>query len=600
MRLMITLVCSSFQQSKHAGTKQYLVVGGGLCGLVVASRLAETASVAVVEAGGFYEVENSNRSVVPLLSLTGITFIDPTDTFTPQPLMDWGLVTEPIPGAAGRRIHYAQGKTLGGSSAINTMSYLRGSRSSYQRLADIAGDGSWTFDNLLKYFKKSVHLTPPNLDKRNSTNATVLYDESVFDPNGGPLQVSWNNYVDPTLTWLAKAVQEAGVSLSSEGFSSGNLVGHGAWVPSTIDPRNAQRSSSESSYLKESINSGHGLTVYTHSQGMKIHFDSSSTEPRAVGVEVNTHGVQYTLSAAREVIVSAGTFHSPQLLMVSGIGPRATLESLQIPVLVDLPNVGQNLLDPISVGVTYPVNTPSAQSLTANPDLAPGYVTQYLEDASGPFSSAAGFLAAERIQNSTRAALSAETQRKLSAYPSDWPEVMYIVGSYVGPNLTTAGATAAWMPISFSRGNVTITSASMADQPSINCNWLSDPADAEIAVAAVRRLRDFWETDAANSIKTGEEMRPGSAIQTDEEILASIRQTTNQIWHPVATCSMGKDADEAVVDGQGHVFGVSGLRVVDASILPITIPAHPQGTLYALAEKIADDIKYAHAPRDIR
>lgn len=560
---------------------------------MVASRLAETASVAVVEAGGFYEVENSNRSVVPLLALTGIAFIDPADTFTPQPLMDWGLLTEPIPGAANRRIHYAQGKTLGGSSAINTMSYQRGSRSSYQRLADISGDEDWAFDNLLKYFKKSVHLTPPNVEKRNSTNATVVYDESVFDPSGGPLQVSWNNWVDPTLTWLAKTIQQAGVSLSSEGFSSGNLVGHGAWVPSTIDPKNAFRSSSESSYLREAIAEGRQLTVYTHTQATKILFDESSDVPKAIGVTVDTHGAKYTLSATNELIVSAGVFHSPQLLMVSGIGPRETLESLEIPVIVDSPGVGQNLLDPISVGVMYPINTPSAQSLTADPALALGFVQQYLEDGSGPFSSAAGFLAAERILNSSRESLSLETQKKLSDYPDDWPEFTYVVGSWAGENLTTLGATAAWMPISFSRGNVTINSGSMADQPSINLNWLSDPADAEIAVAAVKRLRGFWATDAANSIKTGDELRPGSAVQTDEEILDDIRQTANQIWHPVSTCAMGKQKGEAVVDSQGRVFGVLSLRVVDASILPITIPAHPQGTLYALAEKIADDIKNA-------
>lgn len=529
--------------------------------------------------------------MVPLLSLTGIAFIDPTEFFTPQPLMDWGLVTEPILGAANRRIHYAQGKTLGGSSAINTMSYLRGSRSSYQRIADIVGDDSWTFDNLLKYFKKSAQLTPPNLDKRNSTNATVFYDESAFDPCGGPLQVSWNNWVDPTITWLAQTIQQAGLPLSPEGFSSGNLVGSSSWVPSTIDPQNAHRSSAKSSYLKEAIDEGRGLTVYTHTQATKILFDDSSAQLKATGVRVNTQGVEYTLSAAREVVVSAGAFHSPQLLMVSGIGPKATLESLDIPGLVDSPNVGQNLLDPISVGVSYPVNTPSAGTLTANPELAPGYVQQYLEDASGPFSSAAGFLATERVSNSTRAGFSVETRQKLSAYPDDWPELIYVAGSYLGENLTTAGSIAAWMPISFSRGNVTITSASVSDPPSIHLNWLSDAADTEIAVAAVRRLRGFWATDAANAIKTGDELRPGSAVETDEEILDSIRGTTNQIWHPVGTCAMGKSVSDAVVDSQGRVFGALGLRVVDASILPITIPANPQGTLYAMAEKIADDVK---------
>jgi choline dehydrogenase len=293
------------------------VVGGGIGGIVVASRLAETASVALIEAGGFYETENGNNSVVPLLSLTGIAFIDPSATFTPQPLMDWSLLSDPIPDAGNRRVHYAQGKTLGGSSALNTLSYLRGSKGSYQQWADLVDDQSWTFDNLLPYFKKSCTLTPPNLEKRNATNATVIYDPTVFGPSGGPLQVSWNNWVDPTLTWLAEAVEEVGLPLSPLGFSSGELVGHGAWVPSTIDPRNAHRSTSESSYLREAIDNTSNIAVYIRSQATKILFDSSSS-PKAIGVSVNTQGVEYTISAAKEVVVSAGTFHSPQLLMVSG------------------------------------------------------------------------------------------------------------------------------------------------------------------------------------------------------------------------------------------------------------------------------------------
>ncbi|ORY67233.1 uncharacterized protein BCR38DRAFT_456055 [Pseudomassariella vexata] len=572
----------------------YVVVGAGVGGSVVASRLAEDgASVALVEAGGFYEVENSNRSVVPLLSLTGIAFIDPSENFTQQPLMDWGLLSEPIPGAANRRVHYAQGKTLGGSSAINTMSYLRGSKSSYQRLADMVDDQSWAFDNLLKYFKKSCQLAPPNLEKRNSTNATVIYDPAAFDPSGGPLQVSWNNWVDPTLTWIAKAIEEIGLPLSSKGFSSGELVGHGAWIPSTIDPTNAHRSSAESSFLQNAIRNSSNLAIYTHTQATRILFDSSSP-PKATGVIVNTQGVEYIISAFKEVIISAGTFHSPQLLMVSGIGPKATLDTRVIPLIVDLPGVGQNLSDPIRVSIANSVSTSSGQTLTGNLDTAPGYVQQYLDDASGPFSSAADYIAAERIPYSFRKNFTTETKDKLATYPDDWPETLYIPASFIGANFSTIGSTTAWMPIAFSRGSVSITSARMADPPSISLNWLSDPADAEIAVAAFKRLRHVWDTDAANTVKLGEELLPGPGVQTDEQILEYVRETAGQIWHPVGTCSMGQEGDEAaVVNSKGQVFGVHGLRVVDASILPFTIPTHTQGTVYALAEKIADDIKQA-------
>ncbi|KAK6852041.1 gmc oxidoreductase protein [Apiospora arundinis] len=587
---------SSFGYPGTNASYDYVVIGGGIGGLVVTSRLAEVASVAVVEAGGFYEVENANRSVVPLLALTGLAFLDPSpETFASQPLMDWGLVSKPIPAAGGRRVHYAQGKTLGGSSAISTMSYLRGTKSSYQRLADLVGDQDWTFDNLLKYFKKSCRLIPPNLEKRNNTNVTVTYDPTVFDPNGGPLHVSWNNWVDPALTVMSKAVEEAGLSPSSKGFSSGELVGHGAWIPSTINPGNAHRSSSESSFLRNAIQGGGTLVVYTHTQARRIRFERSSP-PRAIGVEVETRGLQYSLNAAKEVIISAGTFHSPQLLMVSGIGPKAVLDSQSIPVIVDSPGVGQNLVDPVQIAVSHAVNTPSGQSLTADPVLAPHYVKQYLEDASGPFSSAAGYLAAERIPPQLRSALSAGAQEKLAGYPADWPEIMYIVGSFLGHNLATIGATAAWMPITFSRGNITLRSASMAEPPSISLNWLDNSVDAEIALAAFKRLREIWMTEAASAIQDddGPELLPGAGVQTDQQVLDYIRQSATPIWHPAGTCAMGRSGEDgAVVDSKARVFGVEGLRVCDASVLPFTIPAHPQGSLYALAEKIADDIKKA-------
>lgn len=317
------LFSSAFGYPGTNATFDFVLVGGGLAGLTLATRLAQAnQSVAVVEAGSFYETTNGNNSVVPLLDLTGIAFIDTSETFTPQPLMDWGLLSEPIANAGGRRVHYAQGKTLGGSSAINTMSYVRGNRGAYDKWAAAVGDASYGFDEMLPFFRKSVHLTPPDASKRNNTNVTVAYDPAGFSDEGGPLQVSWNNYVDPALTWLAKIIGDgAGLPVSEVGFETGELVGRGAWVPSTIEPEKAVRSSSESSFLREAIDSkaGAGIVVYVLTQATKILFAGDGDDvPRATGVRVNSLGVEYTLAAAKEVIVSAGAFHSPQLLMVSG------------------------------------------------------------------------------------------------------------------------------------------------------------------------------------------------------------------------------------------------------------------------------------------
>lgn len=586
------LFSSAFGYPGRNASYDYVVVGGGTAGLTLASRLAATsASVAVVEAGGFYEVENGNNSVVPLYSLTGITFIDPSPGFTPQPLMDWSLVSEPIPGAGGRQVHYAQAKTLGGSSAINTMSYIRPTKGSYDLWADTVGDDSFRWESMLEYFKRSVDLTPPDQEKRNNTNATVLFDPNDYDEEGGPLQVSWVNWVDPTLTWLASVLLSLGLTISPKGFSSGELVGHGAWVPSTIEPEKAQRSTSESSFLRQAIRDTR-IAVYTHSLATKILFNGT----QAVGVNVNTQGVEYTLSATKEVVLAAGTFHSPQLLQVSGIGAREHLEALSIPVVADIPGVGQNLQDPILMSVSYPISTPSAQSLTNDPALNPGFVEEYVRSGTGPYSSAAGFLAHERLPNSTLATLSEASRQKLASLPADSPQLSFVAGAYSSGAGQTRGSISACMPLPFSRGNVTAASASVSDPPQIHLNWLSDPADAELAVAAVRRLRSAWSSPFANTpgFKLGPEASPGGGVQTDDEILEHVRRTTNQIWHPVSTAAMGREEDvasgRAVIDSRGRVFGVQGLRVSDASAFPFALPGHPQSAVYALAEKIADDI----------
>ena len=289
------------------------VIGGGTAGITLASRLAEeSSSVAILEAGGFYEVDNGNYSVVPGLYFSS-PFLAATEDYPQQPLVDWGLVSAPQIGALNRRIHYAQGKTLAGSSALNAMAYHRGSSDSYEMWANLTDDESYTFQNLLPYFQRSCNFTPPNNAKRNTPNATVKFDPNAFSITGGPLQVSYSNWVDPALTWFQRAFASIGLPISDVGFSSGSLVGQAAWITSTINPVNGERSSSQSSFLEQAIPNTN-IIVYTQAQATKILFNSKI----ASGVSVSTQGVNYTISANKEVIISAGVFHSPQLLMVSG------------------------------------------------------------------------------------------------------------------------------------------------------------------------------------------------------------------------------------------------------------------------------------------
>lgn len=291
------------------------MVGGGTAGLAIAARLADTASVAVIEAGGVYEIENGNQSVVPYYGLI-MGVLSTSLSYPRQPLVDWDLISVPQTGSGNRRIHYARGKTLGGSSALNTMGYHRGTVGTHKRWADLVGDDSYKWENVLPFFKKSTTFTPPNLAKRVPANATALYDPTAFDNSlKGPIQISYGNWMDVTTTWLAVALQSIGMPLSKTGFNSGTLSGFGGWTSDEIKPEDATRSSSDA-YLQQAIaNPNSAITVYTHTQASKILFDSNKN---ANGVLVNTAGFEYTISAKKEVILSAGCFHSPQLLMLSG------------------------------------------------------------------------------------------------------------------------------------------------------------------------------------------------------------------------------------------------------------------------------------------
>lgn len=275
--------------------------------------------MAVVEAGGSYQADTGNQSVVPYYALNmPVLATDPT-MYQREPLVDWDLVSVPQQGAAGREVHYARGKTLGGSSALNTLAYVRASRGAHDRWAEMVDDESYRWDSVLPFFKAGCQLTPPDLEKRNAANATPSWDADAFSGDNGttaahrPLQVSFGNWVDPTTSWLALGLQGIGMAPAPKGLNSGSINGVGGWTSSTIDPRDATRSSSQTSYL-EMAEQDTGITVYSHTQATKILF----TAMKSTGVTVDTQGSAYTLSAKKEVILSGGVFHSPQLLMISG------------------------------------------------------------------------------------------------------------------------------------------------------------------------------------------------------------------------------------------------------------------------------------------
>ena len=347
------------------------------------------------------------------------------------------------------------------------------------------------------------------------------------------------------------------------------------------------------------------LQIYKSSLAQKILFDSTNA---ATGVSVftegtdGTPGVYYTLKARKEVILSAGSFQSPQLLMVSGIGPRQTLESVGVPVLKDLPGVGQNLWDQVYFGTAFRVDVPTASTGQNSPAANVAAIDAYNQHATGPLTiPAPGVLGWEKLPRPFRSNLSAATQKALdSTFPADWPEIEYLpVSGVVGYNrdyqtedpldgYNYASITTA-LVAPLSRGNISITSSDMSTPPLINPNWLTDPTDAELAIAAFKRQRQVW-THLSN-ITIGAERIPGPTVQSDADILNFIRQSMAPVWHAAATCKMGTANNMmAVIDSSARVYGTKGLRVVDASSFPFLPPGHPQATIYALAEKIAAEI----------
>ena len=233
-------------------------------------------------------------------------------------------------------VHYAQGKCFGGSSARNFMAYQRGTKSSYDKWADLVGDSSYQWDSMLPYFQKSLHFSPPDNSKR-AQNATPKYDLTSLGNGGGPLSVTFSNYAQAIASWVQKGLAEIGV-LPINGFTSGELNGS-SYVLETIQAKTQTRESSETGFLQPALKRGN-LIVFPLSLAKRILFDDTKS---ATGVVVNTEGKEYILSAKKEVIVSAGPFRSPQLLMVSGVGPALTLQNHGISVVADRAGVGQNM-----------------------------------------------------------------------------------------------------------------------------------------------------------------------------------------------------------------------------------------------------------------
>ncbi|KJX95824.1 oxidoreductase GMC like protein [Zymoseptoria brevis] len=517
------------------------------------------ATVAIIEAGDFYELSNGNWSQLPYWHKQWRGGED----YDWQSLIVWGLMTEPQ--LSGKRLHYAQGRGFGGSSGRNQMLYHRATKGFPRAWADRVGNQAYTWDNMLKYMQRSVK---HQVNEHRPQSATPTPSDKAYSPDGGPLSVTYPATVDPFSVHAPAAFGNIGLKMQND-FNGGEMSGYGYWTY-TINAETGLRSSAENSFLAEAMGRP-TLTTYINADVRNILFDG---ECKATGINVTTFGKQpFTVTARKEVIVSAGAFHSLQLLMVSGIGPKETLQKYDIPVVKDPPGVGQNMWDTANIGGP-----------------------RYQISVAGPLSDPGNTIGAWDIfPDTVWSKLSPSAQAALAKFPSDWPEVEYAFTSsgklFVGPNPTDRyGIIGCQLVKTVSRGNMTIQSASNDVPLVINPNWLRDPIEQEVAVQAHRRARQAWE-GVPEGIKIGDEVWPGKNVTTNEELLHLIRENIKVKHHGAASCAMGKDDDpDAVVDSKGRVFGVQGLRVIDSSSLPFAPPGHTQGITYAHAEKLVDDM----------
>ncbi|KAJ5816975.1 hypothetical protein N7447_009208 [Penicillium robsamsonii] len=529
---------NSFGLPGENATYDYIVVGGGTAGNAIAARLAldpANYSVAVVESGSFYEILNSNRTQVP-----GYDFYSALANFVGgafESLTNFGLKTAPQGGYNGREILYVAGQTFGGSSASNYMGYARASEGTFDKWSKIVDDDLWSWDNVYPAYKKSCNFTAPNYNKIDPS-ANISYDASAFESNGGPLQVSYGNYQGPYGPYLEASLDKLGFE-RLPGLNSGRLIGY-ATITAAIDPDEATRSSSETSFLQLAAQHSN-IKLYPQTLGSRVLFDENK---RATGVEVQTNSLmsrfKYHLNANKEVIVSAGTCHSPQILMLSGVCPSQTLQKYNIPVVADLPGVGQGARDQPWMALSYKVNvTTGTQMAAGNAEFSGARVEEYLTNQTGLLSSIGGgqALAFEKFPTSYRQEFSQSTRNFLETFPSDWPETNYLSLEYdsypsdLGPddNYLTIGSA---LLTTSAQGNLTIQSADITDLPIISPNWLLDEGDQEQAIAALQRIREI----AFNSTIVEEEYLPGRNVTTRTEILEWLKDNTSLIYHATSSC----------------------------------------------------------------
>jgi choline dehydrogenase len=537
---------------QSAGTYDYIIIGAGTAGCVLANRLTQDPGVSVllIEAGGKDDYAWIHIPVGYLYCID-------------NPRTDWRFRTEPDAGLNGRSLIYPRGKVLGGCSSINGMIYMRGQSRDYDTWATLTGDASWGWDRVLPLF---LHTEDHHAGR------------SEFHGAGGEWRVEQQRLRWDILDAFRDAAAQTGIPKIDD-FNRGDNEGCSYFE---VNQRSGIRWNTAKAFLR-SVKGRHGnLEIMTGCHVQRLRIEQGEGGAVCKGVEFTGGGQQWFAQATHETLLTAGAIGSPQILQLSGVGPANLLQEHGIPVVVNAPGVGENLQDHLQLRMAFKVRNAKTLNTMANSLLGKMKIgLEYALNRSGPMSMAPSQLGA--FARSDAAQTSANIQYHVQ------PLSLNKFGEPLHPFPAFTASVCNLRPTA--RGHVRIASPDAVQAPKITPNYLSTEEDRQVAADALRLTRRIVAAPAMQRYAP-EEFLPGPTFQTDAELALAAGNIGTTIFHPVGTCKMGRDDDAtAVLDSQLRVRGVAGLRVIDGSVMPVITSGNPNSPIIMIADKAAGLIR---------